>query len=125
MAGAPAYQKWLYGTSTVGATQEPGTWEFQAQDGSLLELCPDTMTDTYEVRGEIQHAARTKENQLVGFYFRCLEPSLIGGRQVFRWWGVGFCDYPLPPPPAPSLPTQGVQVTDRMVFPLTESGVVR
>lgn len=67
-AGIPASYDWYSIPAKLGKTG-PSEWGFQTKMQVYLELCRDTLTDRYEISGEINHLEATDDHAgYVGFF---------------------------------------------------------
>ena len=89
----PLYTNWIRGATAVRTGRGPlGSFGFRADAHetwpSLLELVPDTVSDSYEITGEIMMGEGGAFDSFVGIYL--MEP---GDQYLRQTRVVGFCEF--------------------------------
>ena len=110
-AGKPRWHHWLLGAPELTASPTgDGSCSYEANGYSLLELCPDPMTDRYLVRAKLRfvevkrrdgEGGRTVGTTSAGVYFGRNTLVGNGGLIVHALFGVTFSDMPRTPPQSP------------------------
>jgi hypothetical protein len=116
--GPPRWHRWALGTPSLGRSSTgDGTCSFEAIGRSLLELCPDPMTDRYRLAASIRFAqtkitedpgrekakadpatdGRIEGVVTAGVYFGYSDPGGPSAARAHALFLVAFNDNPLPP----------------------------
>ena len=135
--GKPNWHQWVLGAPelTTSPTGD-GSCSFEANGYSLLELCPDPMTDRYRIRAKIRFteiklrdepAGRTIGTTSAGIYFGRASAGGNKGLIVHTLFAVTFSDELRPPPvpvpgaPPPKLPDNTVRFRGMLVHQRPEA----
>ncbi len=85
---------WVYGEVNPVPSDIDGTFSFQTQLLSMVELLQDPLHDHYKLRGQFRHDHQLKPDGAIGFYYGFDRTTDPNGKPLHRAHFVSFIDFP-------------------------------